>query len=214
MPTAIPIPSAAPWTSTVAAPTAAAPIAGPITAASPPATISPTAVGALAATSAVFFRNRPTAEFARGDEEPKVRIVRCELSLFGPFVAGTVQVPIPEFERSTTDGANGLHDPQVGLGRRQLDRWLDLNHLGANDVSQTEFVVDVFGIILGYIRNVDRPLRLAADLARTTVDGEDVCRRHHAANVVDDPVHDVPDPQLGRRIESRRARHTVPRTTG
>src|SRR6266566_599071 len=100
MPTAIPIPSAAPWTSTVAAPTAAA-------------AISPAAVGALAATSAVFFRNRPTAEFARGNEEPKVRIVRCELSLFGPFVAGTVQVTIPEFEWSTTDGANGLHDPQV-----------------------------------------------------------------------------------------------------
>src|SRR5207249_4327413 len=112
MPTAIPIPSAASWTSTVAAPTAAAPIAGPITAASPPATISPTAVGALAATSAAFFGNRA--------------------------------------------------------------------------------------------------FRLAADLARTTVDGEDVRRRHHAANVVDDPVHDVPDPQFGRRIESPHARHTIP----
>src|SRR5207247_8009940 len=113
MPTAIPIPSAASWTSTVAAPTAAAPIAGPITAASPPATISPTAVGALAATSAVFFGNRPPAEFARRNEETKVRVVCCELSPFGPFVAGTVQVAIPEFEWSTTDGANGLHDTQV-----------------------------------------------------------------------------------------------------
>ena len=112
MPTAIPIPSAAPWTSTVAAPTAA-PIVRPIPAASPPAAISPAAVGTLAATSAVFFRNRPTAEFTRGNEEPKVRIVRCELPLFGPFVPGTVQVTIPEFEWSTTDGANGLHDPQV-----------------------------------------------------------------------------------------------------
>src|SRR5207249_5327903 len=90
MPTAIPVPSAAPWTSTVAAPPAPAPIAGPIPAASPPATISPAAVGALAATSAVFFRNRPPAEFARGNEEPKVRVVGCELSLFGPFVAGSV----------------------------------------------------------------------------------------------------------------------------
>src|SRR5438552_18642070 len=107
MPTAIPLPSAAPWTSTVAAPTAAAPIAGPITAASPPATISPTAVGALAATSAVFFRNRPPAEFARGNEETKARIVRCALSLLGPFVAGPGEVTIPEFERPTTDAAYG-----------------------------------------------------------------------------------------------------------
>src|SRR5207249_6068509 len=166
-----------------------------------PISVSSTAIVTLAPRLPMFRLDLPTAEFGRGHKEPQVCVVGRELPSFRALVPRAVEFPIPELERPSADRTEGLHDPEIPLCRRELDRGLDLNHLGSDDVPEAEHVANVLGVLFRHVRNVNRPLRLAADLARPSMDREDRRGRHHAANIVHDAVHDVPDFELRGRVE-------------
>src|SRR3972149_4699991 len=74
--------------------------------------------------------------------------------------------PVP----AATPGAKGLHDAEGRLRGRELEGRLRLDHLRADDVAEVERVVDVLHVLVGYLRDVDRALRLPRDLALRAVD--------------------------------------------
>src|SRR5439155_1123452 len=95
---AIAIPASA--TSPVATPTASAAIAEPFAAAAPSASVPTSAVRPFGTPSAMFLRDRSSAELRRRNEEAKIRVVCGDLPSLGPFVSRTVQVVSSEFEGS------------------------------------------------------------------------------------------------------------------
>src|SRR5256885_7172548 len=132
MSSAVSIPSpAAARTASVATSTPAS-ISVPI-APTAPISVSSTAIVTLAPRLPMFRLHLPTAEFGRGHEEPQVCVVGRELPPFRALVPRAVEFPIPELERPSADRPEGLHDPKIPLRRRELDRRLDLDHLGAED---------------------------------------------------------------------------------
>src|SRR5206468_3000725 len=141
-------PSATSLTPPVATPAATAAIAEPFAAATPSASVPTPAVGPFGTASAMFLRDRSSAEFSRWNEETKICIVRGDLPSLRPFVSRTVQVASSEFERSATDGTESLDHSEVRLGRRQLHRGLHLDDFRPDDVAEAEFVVDVLRVVL------------------------------------------------------------------
>src|SRR3989475_7052663 len=127
-----------------------------------PISVSSTAIVTLAPRLPMFRLDLPTAEFGRGHKEPQVCVVGRELPSFRALVPRAVEFPIPELERPSADRTEGLHDPEIPLCRRELDRGLDLNHLGSDEVPEAEHVANVLGVLFRHVRDVNRPLRFAA----------------------------------------------------
>src|SRR5712691_3923525 len=181
MSSAVSIPSTAAARTPSVATSTPAPVSVPI-APTAPVSVSSTAIVTLAPRLPMFRLDLPTAEFGRGHKEPQVGVVGSELPSFRALVPRAVEFPVPELERPSADRTEGLHDPKIPLRRRELDRRLDLDHLGADDVPEAKHVANVLGVLFRYVRDVDRPLRFAADLARPSMDREDRRGRNNTEN--------------------------------
>src|SRR2546428_1396663 len=208
MSSAISIPSTAAARTPSVATSTPAPVSVPI-APTAPISVSSTAIVTLAPRLPMFRLDLPTAEFGRGHKEPQVGVVGSELPSFRALVPRAVEFPVPELERPSADRTEGLHDPKIPLRRRELDRRLDLDHLAADDVPEAKHVANVIGVLFRYVRDVDRPLRFARELARRTLDRRGRLWRHHVSNIVHDAVHDVPDFELRGRVERPHPRDAV-----
>src|SRR2546428_421744 len=194
--------------------TCAAPPAPPAAVANSIAPAAPTSITSpailpLTARLPMFRLDLAAAEFGGGDGQLQVRVIGGEFSPLRSLVTRAIELAAAYLEGPTADGTAGFHDPEIPFGGRQLHGRFDLNHLGANDVSESVHVVNVLGVLLRHVRDVNRPLRLAADLAGPSMDRGNRRGRHHPTNVVDHPVHDVPDLEFRGRVECPHPRDAV-----
>src|SRR3989304_3170989 len=205
------VPSAAASPVPSAAVTASAPPTVPSAAASAtPAAAVPVPPAAVLA--ARTLRDDAAPELPRGDREHQVAVVAGHLPALGALAARAVEVPVPALEEAPALAAQGLDDPEEPLCGRELEGRLRLDDLRPHDVPEAEHVVNVLRVLLGYVRDVDRALRLPADLPGPPVDRGHRRGRHHPADVVHDPVHDVADLELCDGVEGLHAGH--PRVRG
>src|SRR3990172_2163519 len=146
-------------------------------------------------------RHDARPELPRGDAQEQLAVVRGDLAGLALLAPRAPQPAVPRLEGRAAPGAKGLHDAEGRLRGRELEGRLRLDHLRADDVAEVERVVDVLHVLVGYLRHVDRALRLPRDLALRAVDRGDGRLRHRAPDVADHAVDDVPDLQLRERVE-------------
>src|SRR3972149_3326794 len=202
------------------APRGTAPAAAPVPAATPrrPAKVPaapavPTAAPAVPPAPAARAPPPPgrargpaaRPELPRGDAQEQLAVVRGDLAGLALLAPRAPQPAVPRLEGRAAPGAKGLQDAGGRLRGRELEGRLRLDHLRADDVAEVERVVDVLHVLVGYLRDVDRALRLPRDLALRAVAGGDGRLRHRAPDVADPAVDDVPDLQLRERVEGPHA---------
>src|SRR3972149_4133861 len=192
------------------APRGTAPAAAPVPAATPrrPATAPaapavPTAAPAVPPAAAAAPALAPARR--AGDAQEQLAVVRGDLAGLALLAPRPPQPAAPRLEGRAAPGAKGLHDAEGRLRGREVEGRLRLDHLRADDVAEVERVVDVLHVLVGYLRDVDRALRLPRDLALRAVAGGDGRLRHRAPDVADPAVDDVPDLQLRERVEGPHA---------
>src|SRR2546427_10358329 len=149
-----------------------------------PMSVASTATATLSTRLPMLRLDLAPAQFGRGDKEPQVRVVGRDFSPFRALVSRAIEFPAAEFERPSTDRAEGLHDPKSPLRRRELDGGLDLNDLRADEVAEPEHVASALGVLFRHVRDVSRPFRFTADLAGPSMDRDERRARRHPATIV------------------------------